>query len=202
MFIRKPLFYMADDGGSAGAGDGGTGDGGAQGGGSGGAGGDQGAKPDEGKTFSQADVDRIIAGRLAKFADYDATKQQLTGYSRRTSPSPRRRSTPRRTRAARRPAPRLPRKSRSRCSTTPRGVGIPTTTRPARWSFISLRKFVKDDGSVDRDAIKSAVERLVPEKGEVRPAPSFGGGPRKSDTKPEATPGIGRLRAAYADTTK
>jgi L-alanine-DL-glutamate epimerase-like enolase superfamily enzyme len=35
-------------------------------------------KADEGKTFTQADVDRIIAGRLSKFADYDEVKTKLS----------------------------------------------------------------------------------------------------------------------------
>ena len=34
---------------------------------------------DEGRTFTQADVDRIVTGRLAKFADYDAIKAQADG---------------------------------------------------------------------------------------------------------------------------
>lgn len=38
-------------------------------------------KPDEGKTFTQADVDRIIAGRLSKYSDYDQIKQQVTELS-------------------------------------------------------------------------------------------------------------------------
>lgn len=38
-----------------------------------------GDKPaDEGKTFTQADVDRIIAGRLSKYSDYDQLRQQVT----------------------------------------------------------------------------------------------------------------------------
>lgn len=33
---------------------------------------------DEGKTFTQADVDRIIAGRLSKYSDYDQLRQQVS----------------------------------------------------------------------------------------------------------------------------
>jgi hypothetical protein len=33
---------------------------------------------DDGKTFTQADVERIIAGRFSKYADYDQLKQQVT----------------------------------------------------------------------------------------------------------------------------
>lgn len=36
---------------------------------------------DEGKTFTQADVERIIAGRLSKYADYDQLKQQVAELS-------------------------------------------------------------------------------------------------------------------------
>lgn len=37
-------------------------------------------KPDQEKRFSQADVDRMFAGRLAKFNDYDAVKEQLANF--------------------------------------------------------------------------------------------------------------------------
>lgn len=38
-------------------------------------------KADDGKTFTQADVDRIIAGRLSKYSDYDQIKQQVAELS-------------------------------------------------------------------------------------------------------------------------
>lgn len=199
MLIRKPLFYMADDG-AAGAGEGGAGDGVAAGGGSGDAGGDQGGKSDEGKTFTQADVDRIIAGRLAKFGDYDAIKSELDQIkTANQSESEKALNAAKdegykagRTEAAEQVALEVFNGAAGRRNPD-------YDTAPAL-ELIDLRKFVKDDGLVDREAIASAVERIVPEKEERKPAPHFGGGARKTDSKTEATPGIGRLRAAYADT--
>lgn len=75
MKIRKPLYLMAEPEG--------TGEG-PEGAGAGGAGADAGADlkaGDEGKTFTQADVERIIAGRFAKYSDYDQIKQQVAELS-------------------------------------------------------------------------------------------------------------------------
>ena len=56
--------------------DGGGGDGAAGGSGAtGGTGGEGDGKPE--KTFTQADVDRIVQGRLSKYADYDSLKSEL-----------------------------------------------------------------------------------------------------------------------------
>lgn len=200
MFIRKPLYFMAEEG-AAGAGDGGTGDGGAAGA-AGDDAGDQGGKADEGKTFTQADVDRIIAGRLSKFADYDTLKQQLTELQQANQSE-----SEKALNAAKdegRKEARIEAGQAVALEVFNGAAGRRNAdydTAPAL-SLIDLKKFVKDDGSVDRDAIKNAVEQIVPEKVEQKVAPSFGGGARKTDTKPEATPGIGRLRAAYSDTAK
>lgn len=205
MLIRRPLFYMTDPAGA------GSGDpaGVAAGGAPPAAGGDPaggkpaGAEPEpSGKTFTEADVERIIAGRLSKFGDYDQIKQQLTELQQANQSE-----SEKALNAAKdegRKEALIEAGSAVALEVFNGAAGRRNAdydTAPAL-SLIDLKKFVKDDGSVDRDAIKTAVEQLVPEKVEQKVAPTFGGGARKSDSKPEATPGIGRLRAAYSDTAK
>lgn len=202
MLIRKPLFLMSAEGGEgAGSGEGApAGSGGGEGGKPSG---DQGGKPDEGKTFTQADVERIIAGRLQKYADYDDVKKQLEEIQAANQTE-----SEKAVKAAKdegRKEARIEAGEQVALEVFNGAAGRRNPeydTAPAL-ELLSLRKFVKDDGSVDRDAIKAAVERLVPEKQEAKPAPSFGGGPRKSDTgKSDVKPGMGRLRAAYATDNK
>lgn len=204
MFIRKPLFYMAEgDGGSSeGAGDGGapggsTGTSGDAGGGTAG----DGAKGDEGKTFTQADVERIIAGRLSKYADYDDVKKQL-GELQAANQSESEKAINSAKDEGRKEA-RLE-AGRDLALEVFNGAAARRNDEydvaPAL-TLIDLGKFVKDDGSVDRDAIKAAVEQIVPEKASKTP-PSFGGGARKTETKPDPGPGLPRLRDAYAQSSK
>jgi hypothetical protein len=197
MFIRKPLFYMTEGGDGAGAGEGGTGDGTAAGGsaGTGGAG-DQGGKPGDGKTFTEADVERIIAGRLSKYADYDAVKQQLADLQQ-ANQTESEKAISEAKKEGRKEA--LIEGGKTLALEVFNGAAVRRNdeydTAPAL-ALIDLGKFVKDDGSVDRDAITAAVEQLVPEK--QQNPPGYGGGARKTD-KPEPSPGLGRLRAAYSN---
>lgn len=202
MRIRKPLFYMSDDGGSAGAGEGGS-DGGTPGAGASGEAkaGDAG-KSDEGKTFTQAELDRIIAGRLAKFGDYDAIKGELDKIKAANQSESEKALNAAKDEGRKEARLEAGEQVALEVFNGAAGRRNPDYDPAPALELIDLRKFVKDDGTVDRDAVKSAVERIVPEKEERKPAPSFGGGARKSDSKPEATPGIGRLRSAYADTAK
>lgn len=205
MFVRKPLFYMAEGDGGAGAGEGGAGDGGAPGGGaSGDAGaGDEGGKADDGKTFTQADVERIIAGRLSKYADYDDVKNQLTELQKANQTE-----SEKAINAAKDEGRKEARTEAAKQVALEAFNGIAGRRNPdydtaPALDLIDLGKFVKDDGSIDRDALKKAVEQIVPEKDDRKPAPSFGGGARKTGSdKPESTPGLGRLRDAYASSSK
>lgn len=202
MFVRKPLFYMAD-GGASGAGEGGAGDGAESGGSAGGDAGDQGGKADEGKTFTQADVDRIIAGRLSKFADYDEIKAKLAEVEQANQTESEKAINAAKDEGRREARMEAAQEVALEAFNSAAGRRNPEYDTAPALELLSLSKFVKDDGSVDREAIKTAVERLVPEKEERKPARTFGGGARKTgDTKPEATPGIGRLRSAYAETSK
>lgn len=206
MFIRKPLFMVegGDGAGAAGAGEGGSGDGGASGGsasGDAGTGDQGGSNADDGKTFTQADVERIIAGRLSKFSDYDAIKTQL-GELQQASQT----ESEKALNAAKDEGRAEVRKDAGKQVALEAFNGLAGRRNPdydtaPALDLIDLGKFVQDDGSLDRDALKAAVEQIVPEK-ESKVAPGFGGGARKANDKPEATPGMGRLRAAYADTSK
>lgn len=66
---------------------------------------------------------------------------------------------------------------------------------------------VADDGTVDTEGIKTALAELAKTKPYLirdsgpKPPPTFGGGPRKTEA-PDPGPGVNRLRAAYAQTSK
>jgi hypothetical protein len=206
MFIRKPLFYMAEgDGGSGdGAGDGGaSGGSGASGdaGNQGGSSDDQVGKGDEGKTFTQADIDRIIAGRLSKYADYDAIKGQLAELQAANQTESEKAIN------AAKEEGRAEVRIESGKAIALEVFNGAAARRNAEYDtkaaleLLDLGKFVKEDGSVDRDAVTKAVEQIVPEKeGHKRP-PTFGGGARKTSDKAEVAPGRPRLRAAYENSS-
>ena len=210
MFIRKPLWLMATEGGAAGAGEGGSGDGatGGSGGSAGGASesgdgagsgdaGTQGAGADTGKTFSQADVERIIAGRLSKFADYDDIKKQLADIEAANQTEQEKAVNAAKDEG--RKEARLEAGKAIALEVFNGAAGRRNAeydTAPAL-ELLDLGKFVKDDGSVDRDAIGKAVEQIVPEKEGPKRPPTFGGGARKTTDKAEVAPGRARLRAAY-----
>ena len=201
MLIRKPLYFMADDGGSAGAGEGGAGEGDATGGSTGNAG-DQGGKTDDGKTFTQADVERIIAGRLSKYADYDQIKTKLAEVEEANASE-----SEKAIRAAKEEA-----RQAALAEAGPRLVaaefrialaGRRTADEVAKLiEDYDLTRYLTDTGEVDVKRVAEKAELLAPPVEERKPAPSFGGGARKPDSKPEATPGVGRLRAAYASPSK
>jgi hypothetical protein len=203
MFVRKPLYYMADGDGGAGAGEGGAGDGASGGSAGGNAGaGDQGGKSDDGKTFTQADVERIIAGRLSKYADYDDVKKQLTDIQKANETE-----TEKAINAAKEEA-----RKAALAEATPRLVEAEFRAAAAGrmtaeqlkelTEDLDMSKYLTDKGEVDVERITKKIDALAPVKEERRAAPTFGGGPRKTSDKQESTPGLGRLRDAYASSSK
>lgn len=156
---------------------------------------------DPGKTFTQADVERIIAGRLLKFADYDQVKQQLSEMQQANQTEQEKAVN-----TAREEARAEVRVEAGKTLALEVFNGA-AARRNAEYDsapaleLIDLGKFVKEDGSVDRDAIKAAVEQIVPEKNDPAP-PGFGGGPRKQADRPDPGPGLPRLREAYAQSSK
>lgn len=67
------------------------------------------------------------------------------------------------------------------------------------FDYLDLGRFVGEDGEPDTKAINAFVEGL-PKKAPA-PAPGLDLG-QKPNVKPESTPGLGRLRDAYASNTK
>lgn len=62
---------------------------------------------------------------------------------------------------------------------------------------LDLSKYLTEAGEVDAERVAHKAELLAPKEEERKPAPTFGGGVRKTDA-PEPPPGVGRLSAAYA----
>lgn len=197
---RKPLYFMTDDGGAGnGAGEG-SGDGGAAGAAK--TGDAAAAGTDEGKTFTQADVERIIAGRLAKFADYDALKTKLDEVEKANQTE-----TEKAINAAKDEA-----RQAALAEAGPRLVaaefrialaGRRTADEVAKLiEDYDLSKYLTDSGEVDTKRVAEKADLLAPAVEERKTAPSFGGGARKTSEKTETAPGVARLRQAYADTAK
>jgi hypothetical protein len=121
-------------------------------------------KADEGKTFTQADVDRIIAGRLSKFADYDEVKTKLSKIEDANATE-----TEKAIKAAREEA-----RKEALVEATPRLVrsefkaaAVGRMTGDALTEFLEdldLSKYVKDDGEVDTDRIAKKIDALAPAK--------------------------------------
>lgn len=196
---RIPLYFMTDDGGAGN----GAGEGSGNGGASGAAGtGDTGSatgSADEGKTFTQADVDRIIQGRLSKFADYDAVKNELAEVKQANQTEAEKAinaaKDEARTAALNEAAPRLV-SAEFRVAL----AGRRTADEVAKLiEDFDLTKYLTKDGEVDTKRVAEKADLLAPPTEERKPAPTFGGGARKGADKPEVSPGMGRLRAAYSD---
>lgn len=155
------------------------------------------ADPD--KTFTQADVERIIQGRLAKYADYEDVIKERDRLREANQTEQEKAVTEARKegeKVARQEAAKDLAREVFNGTAARRNADYDTTSA---LDLLDLGRFVKDDGSLDRDAIKDAVERLVPERDDPKPAPSFGGGARKTTAdKADVQPGMGRLRAAYS----
>lgn len=201
---RKPLYFMTD---GAGAGNGageGSGDGGAAGAAAKAGEGDGAAAAgaDEGKTFTQADVDRIIAGRLSKFADYDTVKQQLADVQAANQSESEKAIT-----AAKDEA-----RQAALAETGPRLVAAEfrialagRRTADEVTSLIEdfdLTKYLNDKGEVDTKRVAEKADLLAPKEEQRKTAGSFGGGAQKASGNTETAPGLARMRQAYADTEK
>lgn len=202
MMQRIPLYFMTDDGGAGnGAGEG-SGDGGASGAATGTAAID--SPGDEGKTFTQADVDRIIAGRLSKYADYDEVKAELDKVKQANQTEAEKAveaaKEEGRKAALTEAAPRLV-AAEFRAAL----AGRRTAAEVAELiEDLDLSRYLTDAGEVDAERVTKKADLLAPPGEERKTAPSFGGGARKtgSDKQSESTPGIGRLRDAYASSGK
>lgn len=155
------------------------------------------ASPSEGedKKFTQADVDRIIAGRFAKFADYDDVKKQLADLQSASATEQEKAVKAARdegrTEALTETATKL---VSAEFKAAAKGRMEPAALA-ALLEDLDLSKFLDPKGEVDLERIEKKVTALAPEPGPNKPP--LGGGARKTEA-PEPKPGLDRLRHAYA----
>jgi hypothetical protein len=140
-------------------------------------------KADEGKTFTQADVERIIAGRLSKFADYDEVKTKLSKIEDANATE-----TEKAIKAAREEAriETLRESAPERVRLAFEAAAGQRMTAAQIEEFledVDTTKYLTDTGAIDRDRVAKKIDALAPAKTDEPPktAPSFGGGPRKSE---------------------
>lgn len=134
---------------------------------------------DSGKTFTQADLDRVVADRVAreraKYSDYGDLKKKaaaaMTEQERAVAEAEHRGKTAAQTAASGRLA-------RAEFKAAAAGK-IEKDALDGFLEYADLTKFVGDDGEPDTKAIEAVVKKL----GGTERATDFDGGARKSATK-------------------
>lgn len=170
-------------------------------------------KPEPEKTFTQADVDRIVTGRLSKFSDYDDLKKKAQAHDKALEAA--KSEQEKAVDAARKEGEST---ATQRANTRLVGAEVRAQAAGARFhdptdaiaQLQSAGKLegikVADDGSVDADTVKGLLKELADAKpylvasDDGKPPPSFGGGPRK--TEPARAGSLGeaiRNKIAAAD---
>jgi hypothetical protein len=179
----------------------------------------EGQEQEAGKTFTQADLDRIVAERLAreskKYADYDDLKAKAEEAARLQAEQEEATASDldKAVKAARKEVEEALRaefaQERVADKIDALAAGKFADPEDARLRLASrVGEFVQD-GSVDTDAISKALDEVLekhphlaakPEK-TPPPAPERAGIGVSGDGKgkPQVSPGLDRLRAAYAD---
>ena len=167
------------------------------------------ATVDEGKTFTQADVDRIIAGRLSKYSDYDDLKAKVGALEESTKTDLEREIEKARSEA----------RAEVQTGANARLVAAEVRALAAELAFRdpadALAQLsaggklaeapVGDDGSVDGAAVKAELEALAKSKPYLLKEASAGASASLAGigvsgaSAPVVTPGIGRLQSAYAN---
>lgn len=150
---------------------------------------------DTGKTFSQADVDRIVADRVAranaKYADYGDLKKRaaaaMTEQERAVAEAEQRGKTTA-TEAAN------ARVARAELKAAAKDADVDKATLDGFLAYADLSKFVGADGEPDDKAIAAVVKQLA---GGTR-ATDFDGGARKQATKPTDMNQLIRQKAGLA----
>lgn len=171
--MRNRSLFSRDPNEGGGGGTGGTGTEGGEGNGTGtsdnGGGGASNTQGD--KTFTQADVDRIVGERLnrqkSQFSDYDALKADSAELARLRKENES--ATETAVREAREAAAAEERKKlapqavRAEFRAAAKGV-LTDAQRDAFLEDADLSKYLKEDGSVDTDKVETKVKALAPEK--------------------------------------
>lgn len=166
-------------------------------------------KPGDEAKFTQSDLDRIIAGRLSKYADYDQIKSELDTFKTASQTDLEREVNKARetTKAevltqanARLVAAEV------RAAAAELGFRDPTDALAHLTAAGTLADVgVADDGAVDGAAVKAALDDLAKAKayllkdsGPQTPPPAAAGIGAAGQANPQVAPGLGRLQAAYA----
>lgn len=137
-----------------------------------------GGSGDAGKSFSQADLDRIVADRVArersKYSDYADLKKFKQGAMSEHEKALQEAKDSGRAEALATAGVRLAR-AEFKAAAADR---VPKEQLDGFLEYADLSKFIGTDGEPDDKAIKAAVERLAPKGGRT----NFDGGPRTSAT--------------------
>lgn len=154
---------------------------------------------ESGKTFTQSELDRILTGRLSKFADYDELKAERDRLLEATASDQDKAIEAARKEAATeatKGADSRLKRAEARGIAAELGFQDPAEAH----LYLDLEQVPMVDGDVDTKALKKALSEI----GEQRPylvkdprhtAGDVGIG-RKGD-KPEPAPGVGRMEAAF-----
>ena len=164
---------------------------------------------DEGKTFTQADVDRIITRRLSKYSDYDDLKAKVGALEESTKTDLEHEIEKARNEA----------RAEVQTGANARLVAAEVRALAAELAFRdpadALAQLsvagkladvpVGDDGSVDGAVVKAELEALAKSKPYLLKEASAGASASLAGigvsgaSAPVVTPGIGRLQSAYAN---
>jgi hypothetical protein len=166
-------------------------------------------KNDDGKTFTQADVDRIIAGRLAKFSDYDEIKAKVSEMETANQTDLEKAVKTARHEAAAEVTQKANARlvaAEIRAVASELGYRDPADALAQYGDLTAVS--VDDEGQVDTATVKSRLEQIAKGKSyllkdnPVGSAADAGIGVGGSGPAVDVKPGLGRLQAAYANTTK
>lgn len=158
------------------------------------------------KTFTQADVDRIIAGRLAKFADYDNLKSKVAEVEQANATDLEKAVAKAREEATAEVTQRANTRLVSaevRAVASELGFRDPTDALAQFGDLTAVA--VSDDGDPDGAAVKTRLEELAKSKpyllkeSGTADARTVGIGATGAPAV-QVSPGIGRLQHAYANT--
>lgn len=158
-----------------------------------------GKEGENGKTFTQAELDRILTGRLAKFSDYDDLKAELDRLRESTASDQDKALAAARKEAAEeatKGADTRLKRAESRALAAELGFHDPSEAHV----FIDLEQVPMVDGDVDTKALRQTLSEAAEKrpyllKDPGREAGDVGIG-RKGST-PEPEPGVARMESAF-----
>ncbi len=172
---------------------------GGEGGEAGEAGKEAGKAGEDGKTFTQAELERIIAGRLAKFSDYDELKSERDRLRDATATEQEKAVEAARKEAAQeatKGADARLKRAESRALAAELGFHDPSEVHV----FLDLEQVPMVDGDVDTAALRKTLSEVAEKRPYLLKEPGREAGDvgigRKGST-PEPEPGVARMESAF-----